>query len=159
VPDLNQDLAHRLDRLESRTAIEALAFNYCHGFDKRDFDRFLSIWWDDCVWDIGPPFGRFEGHAGIHEAVKNVLWPAWLQSQHITSNHVIDFESDDRAHAVCDVDCTGLLMGNPEATFVGATYTDVAERRSGTWKIAQRTVTMHYFNSFANTTLTKPETQ
>lgn len=50
-------------------------------------------------------------------------------------------------------------MGNPEATFVGATYTDVAERRSGTWKIAQRTVTMHYFNSFANTTLTKPETQ
>jgi 3-phenylpropionate/cinnamic acid dioxygenase small subunit len=159
VPDTHQDLAHRLDRIESRTEIEALAFNYCHGFDKRDFDRFLSIWWEDCIWDIGAPFGRFEGHAGIHEAIKEVLWPAWTQSQHLTSNHIIEFETADRAHAICDVDCMGLLTGSPEATFVGATYRDVAERRSGIWKLAQRSVTMHYFNSFSSTTLSKPETQ
>ena len=48
-------LAARVDELESRAAIRDLASNYCHGFDKRDFERFLSIWWPDCVWDIGPP--------------------------------------------------------------------------------------------------------
>ena len=75
----DQELIHslqlRIDKLESRDAIRDLAFEYCHGFDKRDFDRFLAIWWEDCVWDIGPPFGRFEGHAGIHEAIHDVPGP------------------------------------------------------------------------------------
>ena len=72
-------LVARVDQLESRMAIRDLASDYCHGFDKRDFERFLAIWWPDCVWDIGPPFGRFEGHPGIHEAVHSVLWPALVR--------------------------------------------------------------------------------
>ena len=60
-------LMARLDQLEGREAIRTLAYEYCHGFDKRDYDRFLSIWWEDCVWDIGPPFGRFEGHQVLVE--------------------------------------------------------------------------------------------
>ena len=147
----------RLDRIESRQAIEDLASNYCHGFDKRDEDRFLSIWWSDCVWNIGPPFGSFEGHAGILTALHDVLWPAWGMSQHITSNHVVTFSDDDHAVACCDVDCTGVLSESPAATFVGATYTDHVERRDGVWKIAQRDVEIHYFNSFEGTTLSKPE--
>ena len=52
---MGDELSARIDRLESRHEIEALVSNYCHGFDKRDFGRFLSIWWRDCVWKIGPP--------------------------------------------------------------------------------------------------------
>lgn len=92
-------LEARIDRLESHQAITDLASNYCHGFDKRDFERFLSIWWEDCVWDIGPPFGAFSGHDGIREAIHDVLWPAWTSSQHVTSNTVIEFESADRTRA------------------------------------------------------------
>ena len=55
---MSDELMTRMDRLESRHQIEALVSNYCHGFDKRDYERFLSIWWDDCVWKIGPPFER-----------------------------------------------------------------------------------------------------
>lgn len=33
------DLVRRIDELESRDAIAELAFNYCHGFDKREFER------------------------------------------------------------------------------------------------------------------------
>ena len=44
-----ENLVSKIDRLESRQAIEDLASNYCHGFDKRDETRFLSIWWEDCV--------------------------------------------------------------------------------------------------------------
>jgi len=150
-------LAARLDRLESRHDIEALVSNYCHGFDKRDFDRFLSIWSPDCIWKIGPPFGDFSGHAGIHTAIYDVLWPAWAQSQHVTSNLVIEFGGADDAIGICDVDCMGLLAGSTEATFVGATYRDRFQRRDGAWKIAEREVTIHYFNSFGGTTLSAPE--
>lgn len=150
-------LEARIDRLESRFAIGELVAGYCHGFDKRDFERFLSIWWEDCVWNIGPPFGSFSGHDGIREAVHDVLWPAWGKSQHVTSNLVVSFDDDDTALGLCDVDCTGTLADSPEATFVGATYADRFERRAGVWKIAERTVDIHYFNSFAGTQLSKPQ--
>lgn len=153
------EVLKRLDEQESRCAIAELAFNYCHGFDKRDESRFVDIWWEDCVWDIGPPFGKFEGRAGILEALHEVLWPAWDQTQHVTSNNVINFIDPDHAESVCDVDCTGLLAGDTQATFVGATYRDQVERREGRWAIALRKVEIHYFNTFAGTTLSKPAVQ
>lgn len=152
-----QDIVRRLDEQESRVAIRDLASNYCHGFDKRDFERFLSIWWEDCTWNIGPPFGSFSGHEGIRQAVLEVLWPAWAMTQHVTSNLVIHFDDSDHAHSLCDVDCTGVLASGPEATFVGASYADRLERRNGLWKIVERTVDIHYFNSLAGTQLSKPE--
>ena len=51
----------------------------------------------------------------------------------------------------------GLLTGQSEATFVGASYADRLERRDGIWKIAEREVTIHYFNTFPGTELSKPE--
>lgn len=152
----DDQLMLRLDRLESRVAIAALASDYCHGFDKRDEACFMNIWWQDCVWDIGPPFGRFDGHEGVRAALHNELWPAWAMSQHVASNVVIEFTATDCATMRCDVDCTGLLAGSPLATFVGASYYDEVERREGIWKIQRRKVTIHYFNSFENTVLSKP---
>ena len=35
-------LEQRIDELESRHALRDLASEYCHGFDKRDFERFLA---------------------------------------------------------------------------------------------------------------------
>ena len=154
---MSDELIARLDRLESRHHIEALVSNYCHGFDKRNYERFLSIWWDDCLWKIGPPFGDFKGHDGIHEAIHEVLWPAWAQSQHVTSNLVVEFTGPDTAIGLCDVDCMGLLTDSTEATFVGATYKDNYARRDGIWRIFEREVTIHYFNQFEDTTLSAPE--
>ena len=50
----------------------------------------------------------------------------------------------------------GLLTDSTEATFVGATYWDRYQRRSGFWKIAEREVTIHYFNQFSGATLSAP---
>lgn len=149
-------LLARIDRLESHQAITDLASEYCHGFDKRDFDRFLAIWWEDCVWNIGPPFGAFEGHQGIREAVIDVLWPAWDESHHFATNHIIQFDEDDHARSVCDVDCVGRLAGESVCQIVGATYEDQLERRSGIWRIRQRDVTIHYFNPVNGTPLMAP---
>ena len=73
------------------------------------------------------------------------------------SNLVIEFAGADDATGICDVDCMGLLTDSTEATFVGATYRDRFQRRDGAWKIAEREVTIHYFNSFGGTTLSAPE--
>ena len=152
-----EGLLARIDTLESREAIRELAFEYCHGFDKRDYDRFLAIWWEDCIWDIGPPFGRFEGHAGVFTAVQEVLWPAWRETHHLTSNNHTRFETKDLAHSVCDVDCMGVLTGESVCQVVGATYTDRLERRNGHWKIVERTVNIHYFNPIPGAILVAPE--
>jgi ketosteroid isomerase-like protein len=149
-------LLARVDELESRFAIIDLASDYCHGFDKRDFDRFLNIWWEDCVWNIGPPFGAFEGHEGIRRAIHDVLWPAWDESHHLTTNNVISFETPDRARSLCDVDCVGRLAGETVCQIVGATYADLLERRDGVWRIRQRDVTIHYFNPVNGTPLRAP---
>lgn len=150
-------LVARMDEFESRDAIRRLTFEYCHGFDKRDYDRFLAIWWEDCVWDIGPPFGRFVSHSGIHEAIHEVLWPAWRESHHITSNNHIAFASVDQASSECDVHCVGTLNDDESCQIVGATYRDRLERRGGVWKILQRDVQIHYFNPVPGTVLSAPE--
>lgn len=153
---MSDDLAARIDRIESRIAMHELVSDYSHGFDKHDWDRFLAIWWDDCVWEIGPPFGSFEGHAGVTKAVKEILWPAWLASSHFTTNLVIRFHGIDRADGVCDVDCIGTTSDN-QAQTVSATYTDLFERRNGVWKIAHRHVKMHHFSPLVGVTLAPPQ--
>lgn len=140
-----QALIARIDELESRNAMRDLVSDYCHGFDKHDWDRFMAIWWEDCVWDIGPPFGVFEGHAGVKTAVHDVLLPFWRETHHLTTNLRLGFETPDRAVGTCDVDCMGA---DAEDNFqvVGATYNDTFERRNGIWRISRRQVQMHYFN-------------
>ena len=151
-----KDLLERVNRLESLAAIRDLVSDYCHGFDKRDYQRFLGIWSQDCVWDIGPPFGRFEGHAGIHEAIYDVLWPAWGETHHITTNLSVDFQTPDSATSICDVDCMGTLSGETTCTVVGASYSDKLAREDGGWKILQRSVQIHYMNPIPGAELSAP---
>nr|WP_310523568.1 nuclear transport factor 2 family protein [Polymorphobacter sp.] len=146
----------RLDQLENRFVMRDLVSDYCLGFDKRDFDRFMAIWWHDAKWEIGPPFGSFEGHEGITHAVKDVLWPAWRQSTHYTTNLRVDPQGADLSHGICDVFCIGTTTDG-QAQTVAATYADRFERRNGVWKIALRQVTMHHFSPLTGMTLAAPK--
>ena len=152
---LIRELLARIDQLESRHALRDLVTDYCQAFDTGDFERFLAIWWEDCIWDIGPPFGSFEAHAGIHKAVKEVLWPAWRETHHLTSNLRISFRDADNAEGVCDCDCMGA---SPDDTvqMISATYRDHFQRRGGQWKILRREVKIHYFNPIPGARMTPP---
>jgi ketosteroid isomerase-like protein len=151
-----QALLARIDQLESRNAMRDLVTTYCRGFDGGDFGRFLGIWWEDCVWDIGPPFGAFEGHAGIEKAVKEVLWPVWRETHHLTSNLQVAFAGKDDAHGVCDVDCMGATRDDV-VQMISATYRDHFQRRGDTWRIKRRDVTIHYFNPIPGAQMTAPK--
>lgn len=153
-PTTSQLLA-RIDQLESRLAMRDLVTSYCRGFDAVDLEHFMAIWWPDCVWDIGPPFGVFEGHAGVERAVHEVLWPVWRETHHLTSNLSVSFDDPDHARGVCDVDCMGALRDD-SVQMISATYTDDFQRREGTWKILRRDVVIHYFNPIPGAQMTKP---
>jgi ketosteroid isomerase-like protein len=149
------ELLARIDRLESRIALRDLVTDYCQAFDGLDFDRFLGIWWEDCVWDIGAPFGRFDRHDGIRKAVQEVLWPVWRETHHLTSNLRLEFEDDDNARGVCDVDCMGATRDDI-VQMISATYRDHFRRRDGEWRILRRDVTIHYFNPIPGARMTPP---
>lgn len=145
----------RIDELESRVALRDLVTDYCIGFDTRNVDRFMAIWHDDAVWEIGPPFGTFSTHVGIRKAVEEVLLPVWRETHHLTSNLHVTFRDADRARGVCNVDCMGATQDNV-VQMISASYVDEFERRGGTWKIARRAVTIHYFNPIPGAQMTAP---
>ena len=148
------DLETRIDRLESQFELHRLVSEYCHGCDKHDIDRFMSIWHDDAVWEIGAPFGTFKGKQEIRRAMEEHIWPAWRETHHWTTNLVVEIDGD-RAHGVCDVNCNGA---SPEdvALLVSATYTDDFERRDGRWAISRRHVVIHYFSPVPGVDLAPP---
>jgi gamma-hexachlorocyclohexane dehydrochlorinase len=148
-------LAKRVDELESRAAIRDLVTDYCLGFDTHDWERFIGIWHEDAVWEIGPPFGTFAGHEGIRKAVHEVLYPVWRETHHLTSNLRLDFRDADHAHGVCNVDCMGATRDDT-VQMISATYADDFERRDGAWKIARRVVTIHYFNPIPGARMSAP---
>jgi len=148
-------LLQRIDELESRAALRDLVSDYCLGFDRRDWDRFISIWHPDAVWEIGPPFGTFVGHEGIREAVYEVLYRVWRETHHLTTNLRVTFEDPDHAQGICNVDCMGATMDDV-VQMISATYTDEFERRDGVWKIARRAVAIHYFNPIPDAEMSPP---
>jgi len=152
-----QSMERRLDELESRMALRDLVTDYCLGFDNRDWNRFISIWHEDAIWEIGPPFGTFEGHEGVHKAVYEVLYPVWRETHHLTSNLRVEFSDADHANGVCNVDCMGATQDDV-VQMISATYTDDFERRGGVWKIAKRNVVIHYFNPVPGAQMSAPAT-
>ena len=148
-------LLARVDELESRSAIRDLVTDYCVGFDQQNWQQFIAIWHEDAVWDIGEPFGVFNGHEGIREAVYEVLYPVWRETHHLTTNLKIVFSNADHASASCGVDCMGATKDDI-VQMINATYVDELERRDGCWKIAKRTVSMHYFNPLNGVEMSPP---
>ncbi|HUG04665.1 MAG TPA: nuclear transport factor 2 family protein [Steroidobacteraceae bacterium] len=148
-------LVRQVDELQSRAAIRDLVTDYCLGFDTHDWDRFISIWHADAVWEIGPPFGTFTNHDGIRKAVQDVLYPVWRETHHLTSNLRLTFRDSDHADGICNVDCMGATQDDV-VQMISATYADEFERRSGAWKIAKRSVTIHYFNPVPGARMSAP---
>lgn len=148
-------LLARVDELESRAAIRDLVSDYCIGFDRHDWERFIAIWHEDATWAIGNPFGDYVGHEGIRKAVFEVLYPAWRETHHLTTNLRIEFLDADHAIGTSDVDCMGAAPDDL-VQMVGATYTDRFERRGGSWKIARRDVQIHYFNPLPGVEMSAP---
>jgi len=133
------ELASRIERLEAESAIRRLVADYCHGFDKREWDRFVGVWHDHAVWAIVDAGVEFVGVPAIVAQGKS-MWTqnGLLQSHHHNANVVMDVDLDAEA-------ATGMTDVHVHVQFADrswqrqiATYVDRCERRNGMWKIVRR---------------------
>jgi uncharacterized protein (TIGR02246 family) len=128
----------RLDRIEAHESIRRLVAEYCRGFDKRDIDRFMSVWADDAVWSAGPGH-EVTGHGSIRETAEG-LWGQFSATHHWSTNSVIDVDGD-QATAETDVHAIASAEGGCAQT--AATYRDVFRRVQGQWRLARRATDIH----------------
>lgn len=137
-----RSVEQRLDLIESRNAINDLISSYAHGMDKRDIDRFMSIWHEGAEYLLGDPFEYFYGLDEILRACTEVIWGGCPDTWHITTNRLITIDGD-AATGMADVDCAGTdASGRP--ILIGASYFDEYERREGRWGIVRRRADIHY---------------
>ncbi|MEY9890126.1 hypothetical protein ABIA31_003784 [Catenulispora sp. MAP5-51] len=136
-----EELAIRLDRVESELALHRLAHDYCVGADHRDLARWESVWAPDAVWEAGPD-RVLTGIDAICAAVRE-QWETFPVMQHATANHTVE---------VAGSTATGrsdlvLLLQLPDLRWVvgGGTYEDEYRRDGGGWRITRRRV-VHPFD-------------
>jgi hypothetical protein len=132
-----EELAARLDRVESELALHRLAHAYCIGADQRDLSRWESVWAPDAVWEAGPD----RVIVGIEAILVTVQeqWETFPVMQHATANHTVEIAGDSTATGRSDL---VLLLQLPDLRWVvgGGAYEDEYRREEGVWRIARRRV-------------------
>jgi hypothetical protein len=140
------DTETRIDRIESRTAVEHLVAQHAHAFDSGDVDLLRTHWHTGAELRLGEPFGDFAGIDdidGIEEAA-HLLRSQSPRMHHWMSNVVVDIDDDgETARAVSALDC---LVTNVETgpTRVGGICRDRAARRDGDGGIVERVFELRY---------------
>ncbi len=138
-------LEQRVDEAESRFAIDALVAGYCVGLlSNENADTFMALWHPDAEYLI-PARDDYFGIERIRDAY-GVIFDNWSRTFHWTATKAVTFTSPDRALGRVDVFAFQEKLDGSGVCWVGSTYFDVYERRSGEWKFASRT-TQRWFVS------------
>ena len=138
----SEDFVARLDRLESREAIDRLIAQYAHGFDSRDVELVKSVFHEDALLALGEPFGDFQGIAAIGEAA-GALWAQSPRMHHWMANTVVDIDGDS-ATGIAALDCLVINVEDGPTMVVG-NYFDRFERREGRWGFVERRFDLHFW--------------
>jgi hypothetical protein len=139
----------RLDRVESTLALQRLVADSTLCMDTGDRALFAAGWWDDSVWNLGPPFAPFVGGERIRAAAEEVLWGAWATMHHVVGNVDVTFaEGDDDAAVVVSSVIAFTVLPTGLVHVVAAGYRDAVTRRDGEWRIARRDVTTRLMAPF-----------
>jgi SnoaL-like domain len=124
------ELATRLDRLESRLAIQELPVRYALAIDARDIDTWIGLFVEDV--DCGK-YGRGR------EALRQFIDPAvrtFYRSHHQICGHAVDFVDPD--HATGKVYCRAEHEQGDRWYIMLICYFDTYERRGDRWYFVKR---------------------
>ncbi|MSQ25893.1 MAG: nuclear transport factor 2 family protein [Dehalococcoidia bacterium] len=119
-----------LDRLLSLDQIRQLASRYAHAVDSRDLHSLAALFVDDVSLGAGGT-GRDALKRNFDTRLRR-----FTTTIHFVCNHIIDFDSADRAH--------GLVYTRAEHEMeskwivLALQYQDTYERRAGQWFFVRR---------------------
>jgi hypothetical protein len=122
---IEQDIAARLDRIESTQAVQMLPSRYALAVDSRDVDTLVGLFVDDV--DAGK-WGS--GRTGLRAFYESVL-TTFYRSQHQICGHVFEFADAD--HATGTVYCRAEHESGDHWVVMIMTYFDEYERRGDRW--------------------------
>jgi len=126
----SEEIAERLDRIESRAAIQDLAVRYAIAVDSRDVDAWTKLF----VPDVN--CGRF---GTGREALRRSIEPAlrnFYRSMHMISGHAIDFDGPDSATGM--VYCRAEHEVGERWIVMAIIYSDEYARMDGRWHFVRR---------------------
>jgi hypothetical protein len=134
------DLDARIRKLEDRAQISEQVIKYAMGVDRRDWTMFAECFTDPVYTDyseLGSPAGTFpraDFVAGVATALNG-----FTATQHISPNHVIEFDDNDPDRAVCYsyMYAQHLLEGSAGGEFylLRGRYTNHMLRTADGWRI------------------------
>ena len=134
------DLESRIRRLEDRIQISEQVIKYAMGVDRRDWAMFADCFTDPVDADFsggGAPAAPVS-RADLVGRVSTAL-SGFTATQHISPNHVIEFDASDPDRAICHsyMYAQHLLRGsgNGEFYLLHGSYTNHMLRTTDGWRI------------------------
>lgn len=134
-----QDVETLIRELADRAAISDTVIRYCLSVDRRDWAMFTRCFTDPVLTDYqdGSPTGTLPRDALV--AVVSEALDGFSLTQHLSTNHVIEFDPVDPDRAVCisAMHAQHLLPGSPNGDFylLRALYTNHMRRTDHGWCI------------------------
>ena len=137
-----------LRRLLDRQAIVDVVVQYATGVDRRDWESYARCFTDPCEFDFSGWRGQPAVKMSPHEWATKVRATNgnFDATQHLSTNHVVTFETDDRATCVSNMHAQHWFsaerlteLGHPSDVprwcTLGGFYTNGLVRGDGGWKI------------------------
>ncbi len=140
----NPTLERRIDRIESRFAIEELVSTYCVACDEHDIPRLGALFTEDAVYDSPSGVLRSTGRAEIVEMFVRtfrVRGPGY----HWTHDLLVRFDEDNPNLASGTVSSHAETSVNGVASLAAMKYDDRYRRVDGQWLFARRSIRFLYY--------------
>jgi hypothetical protein len=141
---MTSDLESRIRRLEDRALISEQVFKYAIGVDRRDWEMFAGCFTDPVHADFsesGVPAADFPRDDLV--GLVRVPLSGFTATQHLSPNHVIEFDDNDSDRATCYsyMYAQHYLDGAAGGDFflLRGSYTNHMLRTSDGWRIERLT--------------------
>lgn len=145
-------LEQRIDRLESKDAIRALATAYAIACDEHDMPRLLGLFTADACLDSPNGAMVADGRDGIEEMFIRTF-KIRGPSYHWTHDVTVEVDPQDANRATGLVLCHAETCPNGVVSIAALRYQDEYRREEGRWLFAKRVITFLYYlpvTEFAN---------
>ena len=132
------DLEARVRRLEDRVLITERVISYGVAVDERDWVRFAECFTDPVHADYsenGLPAADF-ARDDLVDIVRSAV-SGYTATQHLSANHVTDFDPDDPDRATChsSMHAQHYLADNEELLILRGWYVNHLVRLADSWRI------------------------
>jgi hypothetical protein len=151
---MTTDLESRIRQIEDRTQISEQVIRYAMGVDRRDWAMFAGCFTDPVYADFsggGIPTATVS-RADLVARVSAAL-NGFTATQHISPNHVIEFDASDPGRAICHsyMYAQHLLRGSANGEFylLRGSYTNHMLRTPDGWRIER--IIQHRSWEYGNT--------